>query len=486
MTSEKSFLSLEALTPERLFAWTRPLLYAGLAFGLLLIVLGAWLSTLLLAVLAAAFLAALVFGAVARNEIFLLCAVLAGFVVSANYEAGFQVQEVFYGLLYFGYLTYWFLSRFFFYRDPVLKTPIDWALFLFLVYVTLSLGLTPLLGGDMKIAVSEWVAISMLAFYFPIKELCIRRPDLLPQKPILLSLGFVTLFIALRNFWFYQTHINNAEFLWQIATGRVVTNEHVLLMGGLVALTILLYSRKRLHATAIAGIFTLLSAAIVIGQSRALWVSYMLGIAVIFLCVDRQKKFRIVSIGVLGGVMFLAVGVLVFDNFFSLIIAGLANRLLSLQTATVNDLSLINRFFAARTALEHIGMNPIVGYGFGVPFKYYSLVYEWTHETSFIHSGPVGIWYRHGLIGLGLLVTFYIGTIARAARMLRMPAIARIDRIVAIFVMACLIAESLVGNTENPFATGDKTLFIGALAGLAAASAHRAAHPVTRPEIHAV
>ena len=338
----------------------------------------------------------------------------------------------------------------------------------------------------MKIAVSEWVAISMLAFYFPIKELCIRRPDLLPQKPILLSLGFVTLFIALRNFWFYQTHINNAEFLWQIATGRVVTNEHVLLMGGLVALTILLYSRKRLHATAIAGIFTLLSAAIVIGQSRALWVSYMLGIAVIFLCVDRQKKFRIVSIGVLGGVMFLAVGVLVFDNFFSLIIAGLANRLLSLQTATVQDLSLINRFFEARAALEHIGMNPIVGYGFGVPFKYYSLVYEWTHETSFIHNGPVGIWYRHGLIGLGLLVTFYIGTIARAVRMLRMPAIARIDRMVAIFVMACLIAESLVGNTENPFATGDKTLFIGALAGLAAASAHRAAHPVTRPEIHAV
>ena len=97
----------------------------------LLIMLGAWLSTLLLAVLAAAFLAALVFGAVARNEIFLLCAVLAGFVVSANYEAGFQIQEVFYGLLYFGYLTYWFLSRFFFYRDPVLKTPIDWALFFF-------------------------------------------------------------------------------------------------------------------------------------------------------------------------------------------------------------------------------------------------------------------------------------------------------------------------------------------------------------------
>lgn len=485
MTSEKSSLSLDALTPERLFAWTRPLLYAALAFGLLLIVLGTWLSTLLLAALTAAFLAALVFGALARNEVFLLCAVLAGFVVSANYEAGFQIQEIFYGLLYFGYLTYWFISRFFFYRDRVLKTPIDWALFLFLVYVTLSLGLTPLLGGDMQMAVSEWLAITMLAFYFPIKELCMRRSDLLPQKPILLSLGFVALFIALRNFWFYQTHIDNAEFLWQIATGRVVTNEHVLLMGGLVALTILLYSRKKLHVTAIAGIFTILSAAIVIGQSRALWVAYILGITVIFLCVDRKKKFRIVSIGVLGGVTFLAVGTLVFDNFFSLIIAGLASRFLSLQTATVQDISLINRFFEARAALEYIGMNPIVGYGFGVPIKYYSLVYEWTHETSFIHNGPVGIWYRHGLIGLGLLGTFYIGTVVRTIRTLRRPAIARIDRIVAVFVMACLIAESLVGNTENPFATGDKTLFIGALAGLAAASAHRVALPIARPEIHA-
>ncbi len=484
MTSEKLSLSLDALTPERLFAWTRPLLYAGLTFGLLLILLGAWLSTLLLVALAGASLAALVFGVLARNEIALLCAVLAGFVVSANYEAGFQIQEILYGLLYFGYLTHWFTSRLFFYRDHVLKTPIDWALFLFLIYVTLSLGLTPLLGGNIQFAISEWLAITMLAFYFPIKEICIRRADLLPQKPILMSLGFVTLFIALRNFWFYQTDINNAEFLWQIATGRVVTNEHVLLMGGLIALTILLYSRKKLHATAIAGIFTILSAAIVIGQSRALWVSYMLGIAVIFLCVNRKKKFWIVSIGAFGGIMFLAMGTLVFDNFFSLIIAGLTQRFLSLQTATVEDLSLINRFFEARAALEYISMNPVMGYGFGVPLKYYSLVYEWTHETSFIHNGPVGIWYRHGLIGLGLLGTFYIGTIARTIRILRIPASARLDRIVAIFVMACLIAESLVGNTENPFATGDKTLFIGALAGLAAASAHNTAQ-LAQPKPHA-
>ena len=478
MISEKLSLSLDALTPERLFAWTRPMLYAGLAFGLLLVVLGAWLSPLLLAVLAIVCLGGLAFGFLARNEMALLCAILAGFVVSANYEAGFQIQEIFYGLLYFGYLTYWFISRFLFYQDRVLKTPIDWALFLFLVYVTLSLGLTPLLGGNIQFAISEWLAITMLAFYFPIKEICIRRAGLLPQKPILISLGFVTLFIALRNFWFYQADINNAEFLWQIATGRVVTKDHVLLMGGLMALTILLYSRKKIHVAAIAGVFTLLSAGIVIGQSRALWVSYMLGIAVIFLCVNRKKKFWIVSMAALGGVVFFAMGTLVFDNFFSLIIAGLTERFLSLQTATVKDLSLINRFFEARAALEYIGMNPIVGYGFGVPIKYYSLVYEWTHETSFIHNGPVGIWYRHGLIGLGLLGTFYIGTIARTIRILRIPTSVRIDRIVAIFVMACLIAESLVGNTENPFATGDKTLFIGALTGLAAASAHNAAQRI--------
>lgn len=485
MASEKLSLSLETLTPERLFAWTRPLFYAGLAFGLLLILLGAWLSTLLLVALAAMLAAALIFGILARNEVLLLCAVLAGFVVSANYEAGFQLHEVFYGLLYLGYLSYWFISRFFFYRDHVLRTPVDWALFLFLVYVTLSLGLTPLLGGDLKIALSEWLAITMLAFYFPIKEICIRRADLLPQKPVLISLGCIALFIALRNFWFYQTRINDAEFLWQIAAGRIVTNEHVLLMGGLIALTILLYSRKKIHVAAIAGVFALLSAGIVIGQSRALWVSYMLGIAVIFACVERKKKFWIISGGVLGSILFAVAGTLVFNNFFSLIVAGLTDRLLSLQTAAVKDLSLINRFFEARAALEHIGANPIVGYGFGVPFKYYSLVYEWTHETSFIHNSPVGVWYRHGAAGLALLGVFYIGTIARTIRVLRIPAISRIDRIVSIFVMACLIAEGLVGNTENPFATGDKTLFIGALAGLAAASAHRASRRTVRPGIHA-
>ncbi|MEX0821208.1 MAG: O-antigen ligase family protein, partial [Rhodothermales bacterium] len=332
----------------------------------------------------------------------------------------------------------------------------------------------PLLGGDMQVAISEWLAITMLAFYFPIKEICIRRGDRFPQKPLLMSLGFIALFIAFRNFWYYKRGLAEAEFLWEIATGRVVMNEHVLLMAALVALTFLLYSRKKLPTVGLLGVFAVLAAGVVIGQSRAVWISFLLGAAVIFFCVDRRKKVQILLLGLLGLAAIIGTGALLFDDFFTVIVAGLADRFFSLQTAVTEDLSLINRFIEMGAAWEHIRLNPIVGHGFGVPIKYYSLVYEWTHEASFIHNGPVGVWYRHGLIGLVLLSVFYIGSILAAFRLVRGEAVTRFDRTLAIAVLAAFAAESLVGNTENPFATSDKTLFIAALAGFVAASWHRA------------
>ncbi|MEX0601130.1 MAG: hypothetical protein WD205_10825, partial [Rhodothermales bacterium] len=179
------------ITPERVLAWSRPVLYGVLGLGVVAILASAYLSTIVLAGLGAVLLAGLLFGTVARDELAVLCAILAGFIAAAQYEAGFQLEEIVYGAVYLLYLSYWFITRLFIYRDQILRTKIDWALFLFLAYTTLSLALTPLLGGDMQVAISEWLAITMLAFYFPIKEICIRRGDRFPQKPLLMSLGFI-------------------------------------------------------------------------------------------------------------------------------------------------------------------------------------------------------------------------------------------------------------------------------------------------------
>lgn len=463
---------IRQMEPEQFWSWSRAFLFTAFALVLTIVLLSVWLSTTVIAVIAALVIGAMAFTFLARDEVALLCAILAGFVVVVRYKEGFQPEEVLYGLVYMGYLLYWFISRLFFYRDNILRTKIDWALFLFLIYTTLSLVLNPLLGGDMRAGLSEWLSITMIAFYFPIKEVCIRRRDRLPQKPILLSIGFVALFIAFRNMNDYRIGLSQADYLWQIASGRVVMNEHVLMMAGLVTLVFLLYARKWPNRSLLSGLFLIFSAGILIAQSRAVWVSFLLGVAIIFFFVDKKRKIQIVVLGLAGLAAVLAVGAVVFENFFTVIVAGLTDRFFSLRTAATKDVSLINRFVEMEAAWAHIKQNPIIGHGFGVPINYYSLVYEATRESSYVHNGYVGVLYRHGLIGFLLLFFFYFGSLWACFLMARDRALSQFDRLIAIAAVSCLAAEALVGNSANPYAVSDSTFIIGAIAGVAAGSRH--------------
>lgn len=454
-----------AIDPVRWTRWAGALVTLGFAFSLFLVLAFAWLAPALLWVPPALVIGAMALAWLSGDELRLLVGILAGFVVAVGYKEGFQPEEALYGLLYLGYLAYWFVSRLFFYRDDILATRVDRALFAFLVWITGSFALTALFRGSFSTAVSELLALTMLAFYFPVKELALRRPE--AYRRILGALAFVATFVVVRNLVEYRAEQAGAQHLWQIATGRVVENEHLLLMVGLIALTVALFARRPRLRWAAAGGFLLYTAGVIIGLSRAVWVSYVLGIFVIFLLVDRRRRGRLVLFGLAGLSGVMLVGYLVFPGMFALIFAGLVDRIFSLETAATGDISLVNRFLEMSAAWDHIVRNPIVGYGFGVPIKYYSLVYELTHETSFIHNGYIGVWYRHGLVGFLLLYGFYFTSMWHAVKLSRSGHTAFAP--IGIAVAACLVAEALLGNTENPFATSDKVLFIGVMAGLVAA-----------------
>jgi O-antigen ligase len=425
-----------------------------------------WAAYDYLFLIPAALLGGLALAFLARDELYLLCAILGAFAVVSGYEAGFQLEEALYGVLYLSYLAYWFASRFFFYRDHILRSPIDVALFLFLLYVTASFGLTFVLGGDPILMISEWLSLTMISFYFPAKEL-IRRDPRAP-KALLLTLAWIALFIVLRNYWIYQTDLSSAEALWQIAVNRVPMNEHVLMMGTLGTLVFWLYT-KGLSRLVLLGLFMLLLGGVVIGQSRSVWVSTLLGVVVIFFMIDRVHKVRLLLAGGIAGTMLIGFAYFFLEDVVFLVLGGLIDRFSSLETAASQDISLINRFVEAGAAWEAIKQNPLLGHGFGVSFRYYSLVKEFTYETSFVHNGYVGVLYRHGLVGFVLLFTYYLGSIWRGLRLWfsQQPLL---YRLMGLIVVACLVAESLVGNTENPFATSEKTLMIGLLGAMASAS----------------
>lgn len=453
-----------SLSPERLWQGLRLVLGFGLGLALLIILFLAWNAYLYLLAFPVLLLAGLGFRWLSRDALYLLCAVIGGFVFVAGYEAGIQVSEVLYGLVYLSYLAYWFISRLFFYRDRLFPYRADRALFGFLLFATASFGLTLLFQGDLKAMISEWLSLTMLAFYFPVKEACLR--DARAPRMLLFTMIGIGLFIAARNFWAYWTGFSSATQLWQIMTGRVTENEHVLMILALGTLVLFLHSTGVLRRSALLLTFVVFTSGVIIGQSRALWVSMLLGMLVIFILIDRRRKGHLLLLGLSGLGLLVAVGFLFFDDLFTIIIAGLADRLSSLLTATSADISLINRFIEMGAAWEEIKVNPILGYGLGVPIRYYSLVYEVTYEPSFIHNGIIGLWYHHGLLGLGLFGVFFLGTIRRSLRLSRLPEAPRIFRIIGMTVAACFVAYALVGQTENPIATSDKTLMLALLSGL--------------------
>jgi hypothetical protein len=112
-----------------------------------------------------------------------------------------------------------------------------------------------------------------------------------------------------------------------------------------------------------------------------------------------------------------------------------------------------------------------MGYGFGVPFRYYSLIYESTRETTFVHNGYVGLLYRHGLIGTGLLMFAYAGSALSGLRLYRAQVGSEWHRVLGLAAVAALSAEALVALSGNPFAVSDKTLIIACTCALAVGSA---------------
>jgi hypothetical protein len=445
-------------------AWTRRadlLMVVAFVLALLLVLGVAWRAASLLWVIPVLLAGGLVASWLVRDELRVLLALIVGFVTVVDYQQGVEPQEVVYGLLFYGYLAWWFVSRLWIYRDDILATWLDRVVFLFLVWITLSLGLTILLRGDLAGGINEWLSVLALAYYFPVKEVIIRRRS---TVPIQLAAGAVALFIAIRNILEYGVKITTAETLWQIAGGRVVQNEHLLMLAGLFCFVYLLFLQRRgIRMLVLMGLLVF-TAGVVIGLSRSLWVSYALGGLVIFFLVDRRKRLLLLGSGLAGLVAVLVIGSVAFPGLRDLVLWGLLDRLFSLRTATTEDISLVNRFIESGAAWTYIKANPIVGYGFGVPYKYYSLVYELDFQTTFVHNGYLGIWYRHGLVGAGMLMTFYFATLARGIRLAR--SVVWQHAAVGIAVAACLLATTLHTTVANPFATSEKTFFLGILAGL--------------------
>lgn len=334
----------------------------------------------------------------ARVPLGSLCGVVVLFGLTARNEDGLQVEEVVFAAAYLSFLLHWFITRLFVYREPVFRGFVDVAIGAFLVYMTASLGLTVLFGGTFRAAQSDWINFSMFAFYFPIREVC-ERYRFGPWVVV----GFVLylgLFSVIRNVALLSAAFGNVEYAWEVARGRVAMNEILMLVPALGCLAFASQEprlRARLLLTAGFAVFTV---GVILTQWRAYYVDLALGVFLLAITTGPRGFVRVVSLSALSGAVGLALAYLVFGDLVNLLVLGIADRILSIGTATSVDVSLLNRFLETRQVWDLIVQNPIAGYGLGTTFGFYDTIFNATWVKAYAHNGYLTLWYKFGVFGL--------------------------------------------------------------------------------------
>jgi len=468
----------------RVWWWGRAVLAAGLAAGIALAILLAAFGPVWAPLVPAGIaIGGLALGALSRSPYGHLCAVMTVFALSIGYEEGVQPLELVFAIYYATFLAHWYGTRLFVYRERIVRNVGDAALAFFLVYVTCSVVLTVVFRGDPSAAFSDWINFSYFAFYFPIREACEReRSGPWVVAAILVVLG---VFAAVQNLIMLNQAYSDATQAWQVARGRVPMNEMPLLAGAIVALTGALTVRSIPARLALIVVFSVLVGALIIAQSRAYYVDFVLALVLLVAFAGRGQRARLTA-GILVGVGGLvALAFLLFRDYASLVGLGLLDRALSIGTATSDDISLINRFSETRAAWELVRANPIVGYGIGTTFGFYDAISDATWVKPYVHNGFVMLWFKFGIVGLAAVLIVWVQAIARGLRS-RLVLVEANHRRLALATGVLLIAIIPSHFSAATFTTGDTTMTFTILCGLANGLAGRRWAAGTAPEAEAL
>ena len=106
------------------------------------------------------------------------------------------------------------------FREQVFRRPEEKALAIVLGIMSLAFPLTILFNGSVTGFVSEWLSLSFLGFYFPIREAIERNRFGLPV--VLGAILLVGLLVLFRNVANFQDVISGAEYAFEVARGRAV------------------------------------------------------------------------------------------------------------------------------------------------------------------------------------------------------------------------------------------------------------------------
>ncbi len=462
------------LSPNKVFLSGKLILISSLILGLVITLFlastGSVLFSIAFPVSILCILAVCIFFA---NPLLNLVVVILGFVVMASNETGFQIAEIVYAGYLLMVLLAWGIRNIVFDSKTILVDKTDWAVTIFLLLLPGTLILTGLFQGDFRVAASELLSLSFLLIYFPIKHSVVHHK--IGPKVILISVVTMCVGVSLLNVSHYASDLSDAISLSHIAGARVVVNDGLLMMGAVMSLTLLVSARNPTSFLLSTLALILTFSSVIMTQSRGSWLAFLLGSLALVIVVGAQTRIKILSTFAIMGLSIIVVGYALIGPFFYVIIEGIIERFASISMAVTQDLSLVNRFRETSAVFEKIIRNPLIGYGPGVSYLFYDIVHQATDTDSFVHNAYIGLWYKYGLWGLGLMAYFWFSAIKSGLYAYRSADSNHWTRLAGLAGAVPLLALTISALTQNPFFLKNY-LFVFALStGLSAGAGQRIA-----------
>lgn len=354
-------------------------------------------------------LAVYVIGHNERLWIYISLCMLAVFVFRED-DAKVGLEEVAYMAFVSAGLVVWFAKEMMVLRRRIVLTGFDLLLLTSWILTNIIAAIGWYVhGGDATAFLKELLYHQTMLLYFPIRNTMTERKYLLRMISVILVLGVIN---AVNNLVTYQERVVESALEFGMVGARVASFEVLGTVMVIVGFTILAYAKKPWTYVLGLGGMAIGVASVVMSLSRGPIFASLLGMLVIIALVPAGKSIKLIGTAIITLILNLVALSILAPTFAESILDNIEDRISSVGKLDV-DKSLDSRVAESEALLEYIPKSPMIGYGYGVQYKFFDDPYSFTAKVLFIHNGYLYPFYKYGIpLGLLFLSVFFYPLVA--------------------------------------------------------------------------
>lgn len=285
----------------------------------------------------------------------------------------------------------------------------DWLLAMYIGFVIFSIFPALINRNDLVLWAREVGVMTVLLLYFPIKESVRTRNQIIWVTAAFATLALI---IGTQDLLNYKTLVLRATFLWEIQASRQSQDEPLFMTMVIIAVAFLVHTRSAWVKIVALGTVAFFGAALLITFSRAYWFGAAAGLATILIIVPKGKKVAMLLYGGISTMVAAAVILFFFGEYTDAISGSIGKRFMTVERITA-DLSIRSRLDEYAAAIRSGLSQPILGHGFGATFFFHDIIPNQLVERNYIHNSYVYLFFKLGLVGLGLYISFFVSIVWR-------------------------------------------------------------------------